>query len=123
VIEEQQLQLRRLYNFKEPFYLLIQETAIFIVEGPDASGRVPPEAVLTLFMSPQDAAMFRDVRGLSPSLEVRKITLVGLWNLLDRIDELSQKMYNAPIRIEVAAFDGRRFFTVDTLHSIYELAS
>lgn len=117
--------LRRFYEHGNNFYLLVRDNGVIVVEGPDEhDSDGPPETLLRLFMNVEDATRYRDRDRSSKRLEteIMKITLVGLWGILPKLDSLSMSNFNAPIRIEVACMPhGEDVTYVDTLHSIYEL--
>ncbi len=117
--------LRKFYEHGNDFFILIRENGIILVEGPEEHAREGPrETLLRLFLNVDDATRYRDRSNYRDETRVMKITLVGLWNLLSRIDALSMSQFDAPIRIEVAYMpDGKDVQCVDTLHSIYELPS
>lgn len=119
--------LRKFYQqgcYGNGFYILVRSAGILVVEGPEEVKREgPPETLLRLFMSTADAIRYRERSSHRDDTRVMAITLPGLWALLPRIDSLSQKQFNAPLRVEVAYVPDDRVITVDTLHSIYELPS
>ncbi len=120
--------LRTLYEHRGDYYVLVLPGAIFLVDSPPELERLygienAKEAVLRLFVNPRDAERFRDLNG-NHDAHIARVTLVGLFNMLPRINSLSEKQFNAPVRIDVTTLDSDNYpRAIDTLHSTYELLS
>lgn len=111
--------LKRLYSHRGDFYALVGPGAIIMLDARGGS----KETVLRLFLSPHEAERYRDAAELHDA-RVTKMTLVGLWSLLPRIDSLSIRQHRRPVRIEVSTFDSAGAVrAVDVFHSTYELLS
>jgi hypothetical protein len=115
--------LENFYSNAGEFFIIIRSDGIIVVEDPRSIDRPgPPEALLRLFPRARDAVRFLKETGDDTDTRVMKTTLVGLWTILGNIDSLSRKWFNAPVRVEVAAFsDAGEVITVDTLRSYYSL--
>jgi len=112
--------LNKLYSYAAPFYLLIRPNGIIVVESPkdQEEPRDPPETVLRLFMSVSDADTYRSRSQFSGDARVQKTTLVGLWALLEKLNEISESQFKCPVAVEVSAVNARgEVVTVDVLHS------
>lgn len=116
--------LKSFFAYQGEYFMIVQSNGIIVVEcdKEDDERLAHPEAILRLFMTARDAAMYKD-RSDNADTRVGKVSLIGLWSLLERIDKLSMKQFKRPVRVEVAAMNGTSLVTVDVLHSIYELCS
>jgi hypothetical protein len=120
--------LKKLYHHQGDYFMLVKPGAIILCDPPADLDRVygikkAKESVVRVFLSVQDAEAFRDRNG-NDDARITRTTLVGLFNLIPRIDSLSKRQYKAPVRIEVTVMDSEGCpRSIDTLHSTYELLS
>jgi hypothetical protein len=55
---------------------------------------------------------------------VQAVSIRAIWDLLPRIDKLSMKQHNCPVKVEVCGIDNDGWpSTVDILHSIFQIPS
>lgn len=110
-------QLRKFYDFRGTFYLLVRTNGVFVVETPE---NMPQETILRLFMSEKEAIRHRSLSQFRVDTKVGGTTLINLWSVLDKIEESSFRQYNRPVRVEVSAIgDDGDPVTIETLHSTY----
>jgi hypothetical protein len=115
-------ELFRLYQHQGEYYVLIRSVGTMVVEGPEeGNGK---ESTLRLFINLADAIKYKDQDQKGPETRVHKTTLVGLWNILDRVNNLSLRQFKVPVRVDASAFDRNGvLISVDTFHSTYALPS
>jgi hypothetical protein len=94
---------------------------IFIIEDPEECGYLdPPEALLRLFPSSAQAREYMETKEpTGEGLKVRSTDLMTIWNLLGQIDSLSQKQFDAPIRIEMCSIVDDELRTIKTYRTAH----
>ena len=116
--------ITRMHDYGGSFYILVRRGGAFVIERPEEQDppRDPPETVLRLFLSVEDATTYRERRGSEKNASIGKVTILGLWGILEKLTEVSQKDFECPVAVEVSAVDLRgEIVTVDTLHSLHSL--
>jgi hypothetical protein len=119
--------LRRFYGHEGNYFMLVRPGALVFTENSSTQKKFgasdPKESLLRLFMRAGEAEHYRNLVELDDA-RVMKTTLVGVWNIKERINSLSMRQHKLPVRIEVCVIDGAGDpRPVDTLSSIYELLS
>lgn len=112
--------LRRLHDYGGSFYMLVRKDGAIVVEAPEEQEPAPEprEARLRLFTSAEDARGYRSSCGFAANATVGKTTLVALWGVLDKLDEVSQNHFKCPIAVEVSVLDpSGAVVCIDVLHS------
>lgn len=117
--------LKKFYDYSNYFYMLTRKSGAVIIEGSDEQKppRDPPETLLRLFMSIEEASTYRSRCGHEDAI-VGKTTLMDLWTLLEKLSEVSETKYKCPLAVEISAFDIRgNMFCAEVLHSLQALPS
>lgn len=113
--------------FKEvgQYYVLVRKDGIFVVDGPEVSRRrkdETQEAMLCLFMVAADANMYRET--FTDDVSVRKVTLTGLWSMLESINNNTMNRFKVPVCVHICtASEGGHAHPILELHSTYQLQS
>lgn len=112
--------LKALYSHQGPLFMLVLPGAIVLCDPPAEGSN---ESIVHLFMSAGEAEAYRTITG-NHEARIMKTTLVGLFDMIKRIDSLSKKQFKVPVRIVVTTLDSYgEPRVIDTLHSTYELLS
>lgn len=112
----------------DTFYAVRESTGILFCESPDEQGlsdKEPQESVLRLFMTRQGAQSYCDFISESHGdAAIQAVSLRAIWDMLPRIDNVSMKKNNCPVKVEVCGIDDDGWpVTVDVLHSIFCICS
>jgi hypothetical protein len=103
------------------FYVLVRSTGILVVEAP---GGDPPETMLRIFYSLQDANRYKAVSASPRETKVMRTTLIDLWALLPNINSLSQTQFQAPVSVVISGMPAQgRVFSVRKIFSSHTLRS
>ncbi len=118
--------LKLFYAHTGQFFVAIDKKGIIYTESPNEQGlsdKVPQESLLRVFMTVQDVTAYcAFLNAELTGVKSKHTDLVTIWGLLQRIDALSMKRYDCPVRVDVCTIDKDGWpESIDTLHSIYML--
>ena len=116
--------LHRFYNFSGSFFILVQRDGSLVIEKGNVEDGIQKETILRIFMTIEDAVFYRNKSMDRINDRVMKVTLVGLWSLLGKVNDFSNKEFNLPVRVDVSSISDIGLpVSIDILHSAYSLHS